>query len=398
MKDYFYQLIILGTDFNIQEGIISNFKEQINNLGINDNNFKIINRDNFNYYTDSSPSFCLYLGGNSNDKNFVDRDLLDKLITDASLILPIVEGSLENFNKCIPSSLSNYNGISVSTEDKERKVEKIANNILEAFSLLRKNRRVFISYKRDESSSVAIQLYEALEQSGFDVFLDTHSIRPSEPFQDELWHRLADSDVVVLLNTANFLESHWTTEELANANKMLLGLIVVSWPDHSIIKNTNAQISFPIQLSQSDFHFNVKGSDKIVESLSTDMVDEIIRSVESIRARTLAARRDNLITNFMKMAIEADFEPKLDSYKVISMIKDSKEVILIPAVGIPNSLSYEDSSKFIKDVKEKESQIIYILFDQTNIRDFWLNHLRWLDNSLTIKSLSILGAHKWLNN
>lgn len=397
MKSYYYQLIFLGTDFDVQEEIISSFNEKIKALGVSDGSFKIINRDNFDCYTDSSPSFCLYSGG-KNDKVFVDIELIDRLITDASLVLPIIEDSLDNFNQCIPSSLSNYNGISVSTEDRRSKVEKIANNILEAFSLLRKNRRVFISYKRNESSSVAIQLYEALEQSGFDVFLDTHSIRPSEPFQDELWHRLADSDVVVLLNTANFLQSHWTTEELANANKMLLGIIIVSWPDHSILKNNDAQISYPIQLNEADFNLDVKIPDTAVDLLSTNRVNEIIKNVESIRARTLAARRDNLITNFMKMAKESGFTPELDSYKVISMIKNGEEVILVPAVGIPNSLNYESSSKFIKDIQDKETKKIYILFDQTNIRDFWLNHLKWLDGSLKIKSLSILEAYQWLNN
>lgn len=397
MKSYYYQLIFLGTDFDIQEEIISSFNEKIKALGVSDDNFKIINRDNFDCYTDSSPSFCLYLGS-KNDEDFVDVDLIDRLITDASLVLPIIEDSLENFNQCIPRSLSNYNGISVSTEDKKSKVEKIANNILEAFSLLRKNRRVFISYKRNESSSVAIQLYEALEQSGFDVFLDTHSIRHSEPFQDELWHRLADSDVVVLLNTANFLQSHWTTEELANANKMLLGIIIVSWPDHSILKNADAQISYPIQLNKADFNFDVKMPDTTVDLLNTNRVNEIIKNVESIRARTLAARRDNLITNFIKMAKESGFTPELDSYKVISMIKDNEDIILVPAVGIPNSLNYESSSKFIKDIQDKETKNIYILFDQTNIRDFWLNHLKWLDNSLKIKSLSILEVYQWLNN
>lgn len=390
MKSYCYQLIILGKDFDIQEDIISSLEDKVKEIGIDFSHFKIINDENFDEYTDASPSFCIYLGRNEENKQFADVELLEKVVVDASLVLPIVQGSLDDFNQCVPKIISTYNGLAVSEQDKGVKVEKIANNILEAFSLLRKNRRVFISYKRDESTSVAIQLYESLERSGFDVFLDTHNIRPSEPFQDELWHRMADSDVVVLLNTSNFLGSMWTTQELATANKLLLGMVVVSWPEHSIKNHKDAEISFPIQLKASDFNNEN-------ERLNNNIVDQIIKNVESIRARTLAARRDNLISNFMKMAKVKGCNPQLDSYKIISMTKNNEEIVLVPAVGIPNSLNYESSSVFIEEIRKKKYEHIYILFDETCIRDYWLNHLKWLDSSLSVETLSILKVQKWLN-
>ena len=391
MKNYCYQLIILGNDFGIQKAIINSLKDKVEEIGINFNHFRIINDKNFDEYTDASPSFCIYLGRNEENKQFADVGLLEKVVVDAALVLPIVQGSLDSFNQCVPEIISTYNGLAVSEQDKDVKVEKVANNILEAFSLLRKNRRVFISYKRDESTSVAIQLYEALERSGFDVFLDTHNIRPSEPFQDELWHRMADSDVVVLLNTSNFLGSKWTTKELATANKLLLGMVVVSWPEHSIKHHKDAEISFPIELKANDF--NNKN-----ERLNSNVVDEIIKNVESIRARTLAARRDNLISNFMKMAKSKGCNPQLDSYKIISMTKNDEEIVLVPAVGIPNSLNYESSSIFIEEIRNKKYEHVYILFDETCIRDYWLKHLKWLDSSLAVETLSILRVQKWLTN
>ena len=391
MKSYCYQLIILGKDFDIQEAIISSLNDKVKEIGIDVSHFRIINDKNFDEYTDASPSFCIYLGRNEENKQFADVELLQKVVVDASLVLPIVQGSLDDFNQCVPKIISTYNGLAVSEQDKDIKVEKIANNILEAFSLLRKNRRVFISYKRDESTSVAIQLYEALERSGFDVFLDTHNIRPSEPFQDELWHRMADSDVVVLLNTSNFLGSMWTTKELATANKLLLGMVVVSWPEHSIKNHKDAEISFPIQLKANDFNNEN-------ERLNNNIVDQIIKNVESIRARTLAARRDNLISNFMKMAKSKGCNPQLDSYKIISMTKNNEEIVLVPAVGIPNSLNYESSSIFIEEIRNKKYEHIYILFDETCIRDYWLKHLKWLDSSLAVETLSILRVQKWLTN
>ena len=65
------------------------------------------------------------------------------------------------------------------------------------------------------SRDAAVQLHDALTARGFDVFLDTHSIRPGKVFQDDLWRSAyCNSDVVVMLDTKRILfESKWTREE-----------------------------------------------------------------------------------------------------------------------------------------------------------------------------------------
>src|SRR5580693_1170618 len=103
--------------------------------------------------------------------------------------------------------------------------EAIAARLLEALALLRETRRLFISYRRSESRKVAIQLYEALDEKTFDVFLDTISIRPGEEFQKVLAHRLADVDVIVLLHTRDFIGSRWTITELTQANAMNVAIL-----------------------------------------------------------------------------------------------------------------------------------------------------------------------------
>jgi len=60
---------------------------------------------------------------------------------------------------------------------------------------------VFVSYRRDESRTGAVQLHDELSARGGDVFLDTHDIIPGDLFQEMLWHRLADCDVVIMLGT-----------------------------------------------------------------------------------------------------------------------------------------------------------------------------------------------------
>lgn len=86
------------------------------------------------------------------------------------------------------------------------KVSAVVNCALESFRLLRKSRRVFISYKRSESTGVAQQLFDLLIRNGFDPFLDSYSIRPADNFQEELLHRMTDSDVLIQLYTPEFLK------------------------------------------------------------------------------------------------------------------------------------------------------------------------------------------------
>ena len=85
----------------------------------------------------------------------------------------------------MPPQITHLNGISLA--DCSTDFERLAARVLEGFGILRERRRLFISYRRVETSGIAAQLYEALDAIGFDVFLDTHGVlRPGEPFQDIL--------------------------------------------------------------------------------------------------------------------------------------------------------------------------------------------------------------------
>src|ERR1700739_880428 len=145
-----------------------------------------------------------------------DVTRLDQLLADGSLIIPVVADTTK-FSTLVPPQITSLNGVSLT--DCGAACERLASRLLEGFGLLREKRRLFISYRRVETSGVAAQLYEALDAAGFDVFLDTHGVlRPGDPFQDVLWHRLADTDVALLLDSPGFLASRWTEEELARAN------------------------------------------------------------------------------------------------------------------------------------------------------------------------------------
>lgn len=383
-----YQLVKLGAASPFLADVLKSFYRHVEELGLTKDAILEIDPNNFNdRYKGNSPTFCLYFGDSTG--SFTNIDLLEILIKDANLILPIVS-DLSQFRNQIPRQLENINGFELATDND---IEKLVSCILEGLSLLRLSRRLFISYKRDESSTVAIQLFEQFEKNGFDVFLDTHSIRPGEPFQEELWHRMADTDVVVLLNTPGFLKSNWTTQELAKANSMSIGILQLIWPSHKLERE--AELSIPYQLTDSDFgNSNFKDA---ASYLTAKTISKIIDQVESLRARSLASRQDNIITEFISSSNRIGKKADLQSDKFITIRQDDgMELVVIPTVGVPQAFTYNQSEELVARIKSKNVAGAYLLFDHRNIREKWIKHLDWLDNYLPVKAIKIVKAEEWL--
>lgn len=376
-----YQLVLLGEKIEYEELIVNRLLMQIEMLGMQNEFIKVINRLNFNEYLPNNPTYCLYFTSSDIKK---DIDLVDTLIKDATLILPVID----DLNKCpklIPKSLETINAFELVDNTK---LEPLISRILEGFNLLRKSRRLFISYRRNESTLIAIQLYEVLEKAGFDVFLDTHSIRPGEPFQEELWHRMTDSDIVILLNTPDFLGSQWTKEELAKASAMSLGVIQIIWPDCKPLSESNLFKTIQLQTKS----INYQGY------LTETIIRQLISDTESLRARTLAARQDNLTTEFIDICQAKGLKPTLHPYKFITLTIDNTNYLIIPAVGVPYSLTSHDIYELKQQIRKEHIEEIFLLYDHTHIRKKWLQHLDWLSEYLPVKSLKLLDIEKFIND
>lgn len=376
---YKYQIILLGNFANHKETLLELFYNRISDLGIDISHFQIITSANFNTdYSTKKPSCCLYFGDSDLT---LDYQHINKLLTDMQTIIPVVN-DLTLFSQLVPETLKHINGFQFND------IESLISLLLENFNLLRNTRKLFISYKRDESSTVAIQLYEQFEKCGFDVFLDTHSIRPGEPFQDELWHRMADSDIIVLLNTPGFINSQWTKEELAQANSMGIGIYQLIWPNHDVERE--ALLSLIYKLQTESFK-----SDKF-ELLNNNIMNRITSDVESLRARSLASRRNSLTVEFERLVKKHAKTAFIQPEKYITLIKDSEKIIFIPTIGVPESYNYNQFHHIIDNIKDEKIKSIYLLYDHLNIREKWLKHLNWLDNYLPLKSLKIMEAEDWL--
>lgn len=218
-----YQLAVLGSPTDVQ---ISEL-EQIVGSAVDMFNLRLghevgweVRPEAFNPDQQRSSAAVFFGGENPPLANVA------KLLERGIPLLPIAS-DVNRVNAEIPELLRPLNCLAYTANGPQR----VATALLECVGLLPRQRRVFVSYRRGEARDAALQLFDTLSARLFDVFLDTHGIPPAEDFQTMLWHRLCDSDVLVMLDTPGYFESRWTSAEFGRALAKGISVLRVGWPD-----------------------------------------------------------------------------------------------------------------------------------------------------------------------
>lgn len=387
LKLYKYQLIFLGDSDNLRKEIEEQFFKRTNELGLSNDSVLVLDENNFGeLYDNKQPAFVYYIGGKAPSEESLD--ILHTVKENGDPIYPLYF-TRDNFGKEIPEMIHEMNGTLFTGDN----LESIVGCAMEGLRLLRKSRRVFISYKRSEATGVAQQLFEALTQAGFDPFMDCYSIRPAENFQDELHHRLTDSDVLIQLHTPSFYESKWCGEEIEIANLTQVGVKVLAWP--GVDTSSSAHLSYHQKLKEEDFDGNPGDARTI---LKKGFVDQLISEIESLRARNLAAREDNLVGEFVASAARYG-KHYIQEYCYLVEKDETGQVkrLFIPAIGVPHSFDHFQSLEFRKILAQDDLEI-FLLYDDLRIRKNWIDHLDWLNKSLEVKSIKRNDFESWIRN
>lgn len=382
---YYYQLIFLGDTDSVAFGEIRGlFLKRLQELGVDETCVKVIKAENFDVdYSNCQPAFVYYLGNAADrDKNLTE---LEVLLGNGDTIYPLYFG-FGTFEQETPECIHQVNGHQYQTVE----LDKYVNCALESLRLLRKTRKVFISYRRAESAAVANQLFDVLTRRNFDVFLDSYVIRGADNFQEELFHRMSDCDVLVQLNTNDFKNSKWCKAEVEMANLKQIGLIEVIWPNSGLERWS--ELCYPYQLKPEDFKRKRYKNNK--SALKNSVLNAIARDVESVRARNLAARQDNIAGEFVKEAKKLGRTIVQELYYLLEKTEEGMRLYL-PAVGIPSAFDYYESLDF-KRLLQNQDLEIYLLYDELRIREKWIKHLDWLDSSLEVKSIKKKDFATWL--
>ena len=388
MDSSYYQLILLGETACVACGAIrSRFFELLKERGLDASIVAVLDgpRVDAGEYFSRKPSFAFYFGRIGHG----DKDLsaVRLLMGNADSIFPI-HFQAGRFNDEIPEILHPVNGRLYDAKE----LDSIVNVALEELRMLRRSRRVFISYKRSDSMAVANQLYDVLSKHQFDVFMDTYSIRGAADFQAVLHHRITDSDVLIQLNSPHFKDSDWCKEEISEANARRVGVLQINWP--RVDRGEADQLSTPRQLSEMDFRR--KRWKMNTSTLKTKVLSELVAKIEEIRARNIAARQDNLTGEFVK---EAERQGRIIIKEPAFLIEQKGSGIFwyyIPAIGVPKSEDCHESVKMLVSWNNVLPQRVYLIYDDLSILPRWIKHLEWLNTYLEVKTIKKSDFALWL--
>ncbi|WP_090351550.1 toll/interleukin-1 receptor domain-containing protein [Dyella sp. 333MFSha] len=310
-----------------------------------------------------------------------DVDVLGVLVGQSVPVIPVI-GDVRDAGQNIPAIIADINAFIHKPADAE--YDALAGALLECLGLLRAQRRVFISYRRVEAKAAAVDLHNVLIERGFDVFLDTHSIRPGETFQESLWHQLCDSDVMVMLDTPTYFESRWTREEIGRARAKAIHVLRVIWPGHTPDRHTD--LAQTLYLEPGDLH-------DATGPLTDDITAKIAVMVERIRSQSIASR-------YMAMTGMLRAEVKKIGGDVIGVtahravglrLEDDRVIWAYPMVGVPTAQTLNDVASRAAKAGAKNKPIL--VYDDIGIGSEWAAHLAWLDDNIkSVHAIKVNGA------
>jgi hypothetical protein len=302
------------------------------------------------------------------------------------LVLPVVP-DLPQFTRYVPPGLRPINGVALVPNDPG--MASVSQILLEDLRLVRDKRLVFISYKRDESSAVAQQLYGAFDERAFDVFLDTHSVRGGAEFQSILWDRMGDADLLVLIDTPNALSSRWVSEELARAQTLGLGVMQLVWPGHARTRGT--EFCEPHFLDVADFDVFSSGNPADAR-LTNATVGHLVSSAEGLRARSLAARRARVVGELCAHASAASVHVEIQPARCVDLVTAAGERRrAFPIVGHPDSLELYRCF----DACGTPPTDGVVIYDPLGMIDRKRLHLGWLNDFLPLQAIPVTELSAW---
>jgi hypothetical protein len=293
----------------------------------------------------------------------ISADSLDNALAAGVPIIPVLPDLRDT--SLVPPKISALNALAY----KNGGAERLVSTMLECLRLLSKQRRIFVSYRRTEARAAAVQLHEELSARCFDVFLDTHDIRPSEDFQMVLWHKLSDSDVLVMLDTPTYFESRWTNKEFGRALAKGISILRIGWP--SCTPSPRIAMTTHIDLAASDL------DPETGQIAKDDVIDKIFRTIEYLRSRSHALREVNLHSHIKNSLIQIGGQViGTGAFSAVhAKLPGGTQMTFYPSVGVPTSDTLHSAVKY-------STSDVAIVYDHLGMHPEWLAHLDWLNDNI----------------
>lgn len=277
----------------------------------------------------------------------------------ATPILPVAS-TAKAVSDEIPAELRSLNCLFADAAPPER----IFAAVLACLGLLPRQRRVFLSYRRDEAMAAAVQLFAELCARQFEVFLDTHAIEAGVVFQEALWHELCDSDVLVMLDTPSYFASRWTNAEYGRALAKGIGVLRVQWPDAT--PSAKTATASRVELLKEELDANGMLVDAAVQRICVQL--------EAVRCLSHATRQLSMIS-----AVQSAIEKVEGAVHGIGLnraihvsLRSGLPLHVQPVIGVPTAHTLQHA------MEQSGGNSCAVVYDHLGLKRDWLTHLDWL--------------------
>ena len=342
-----YQLLPLGTPFYLNELV-----ESLEDVPY----ISFVSVDEID---DKLPLLVLYYGENQDDKtHFYDIDLNVKARNQE--VMPIVK-DVTKFSEYIPDSLREINAFVLNDESS---IHNLKNRILSWFGLLDNTRKIFISYKRSNTSALAHQLFDSLIKKGYIPFLDSYSIESGVNFQEYLMNEISDADMFIMLNSSDYDQSEYTKAELVAASKLGIGILQVTFPQSENFPE--AAFSSILQI-EKQLPKDQTYDDKIVE--------DIIYNMERYRAQGFRTKRRILIDGLKSKYSDQELFTLEDG----SIFVNNSQTAYYPITHVPTSEDLELAYYSMAKLDLPNEAVKKICYYGIHCRSDKRKHLSWLN-------------------
>lgn len=386
--DIRYEVVLMGP--NVQNWIgplTSDLRDAFKDYMLDPSVFLgVSNAQQFQDDQDGDICVGVWMGSLHANRNRVDLEVLEWMLVNKIPVFPVVD-SLSGFENKVPPRLHHVNGMSWNSRT-------LTAELMAAFKLVGNIRRAFVSYRRAESMGVAVQLFEELSKKGYEVFLDTASVLPGIPFQEALWSRMSNADLVVFLDSPQALDSQWVHQEIGRANAHGLGLLQIVWPNHTPSIGTG--FCDQVLLADNDFIGLVNHPQS---RLSDACISMVLTSAERCRIKSLANRRRYLSDAANMIAEKLQLELLIHPVHPYLILKNQAPFVrLIPHIGLPDAKNLHSHERDYRArfVAESSAIPIAVLFDGLGMDVAWADHLQWLNGLNPIKVKSTSELEQWI--
>ena len=336
--------------------------------------------------TGAAPAIAAYLGSEEAASDPRVAASVDAALGAGVVVIPVVD-DVEHFMRHMPPALGPANGFAWTGDGAARRLARI---LLAELGIEDRQRRVFISHKREDGLGAAEQVHDALSHAGFVPFIDRFVIRAGEPVQETIADALEDHAFLLLLETPLAHISDWVFDEVDYALSHTMGTLIVRWRDD--VTPVPGSASLPRMDLQAD---EVVEDAHGYQVLSPPALDRVVAAVETAHAHGLVRRRRMLIRSIEEAAAAAgatDCVP-LRGWRLLIEHRGTTTLLgVTPRLPTAEDLQMLDAAR----VETDGDAVVVLVHSARGLRPDRTAHLAWVtgDRNLELTPENAIGG-RW---